>query len=266
MVRSTMQAEGLIRLAGKLRDVNSERKAPTIDDARQIANLLVAAFPAIDAVLLFGSVARGDANSWSDIDLAIIGSDENLTPEQLRYALTERDERVSLIYYPAALFRKLYDDRALFIAHLKKEGIALHDPQGLFKTLLSQPFIPNVDVARELSAQRAKLAPYSDPRRFNNNFLFCLSHLYSIGKGVIMLGLAKRGILEFNRDAAFRRFAALNPDLAKETEKVAQLRPFYRLVTKRQREPLPFPYESANHQLQEAVAAIETLARRTETL
>jgi MFS family permease len=155
---------------------------------------------------------------------------------------------------------------AVIAVGLKKEGIALHDPQGLFKTLLSQPFIPNVDVARELSAQRAKLAPYSDPRRFNNNFLFCLSHLYSIGKGVIMLGLAKRGILEFNRDAAFRRFAALNPDLAKETEKVAQLRPFYRLVTKRQREPLPFPYESANHQLQEAVAAIETLARRTETL
>ena len=248
------------------KDVKSKREAPTIQDAQEITRLLVKAFPGIDAVLLCGSVARGDANEWSDIDLVITASDPDLTPEHLRQALSERDERVSLIYYPTSLFRKLYDERALFIAHLKKEGIALYDPLDLLKTMLSRPFVPAVNVAEEIKAHRAKLAPYEDPRRFNNNFLFCLSHLYSIGKGVIMLGLAKRGVLEFNREAAFRRFASLNPDLARETEKVAQLRPFYRLVTDRQPEPLPFSYKSADRQLQEAVAAIETLAERAESL
>ena len=79
-----------------------------------------------------------------------------------------------------------------------------------------------------------------------------------------MLGLARKGVLEFNRDAAFQRFASLNPDLAEEAQKVAQLRPFYRLVTDRQPEPLPFSYRSAERQMQEVVRAIQTLAKHAE--
>lgn len=246
--------------------MKSKREAPTIQDAEEIARLLVKTFPGIDAVLLCGSVARGDADEWSDIDLVITGSDPNLTLARLRKALSERDDRISLIYYPTPVFQKLYNERALFIAHLKKEGVALYDRLNLLKTLLSRPFVPVVDVAKEVKAYRAKLAPYKDPRRFNNNFLFCLSHLYSIGKGVIMLGLARHGVLEFNREAAFQRFASLNPDLARETKKVARLRPFYRLVSRRQPEPLPFSYQSAGRQMREAVSAIRTLADRAESL
>jgi predicted nucleotidyltransferase len=246
--------------------MESTRETPTIRHAQEIADQLVKAFPTIDAVLLCGSVARGDADQWSDIDLVVLGSDPELTPGDLREALSEQDERLSLIYYPTTTFEKFYQERALFIAHLKKEGIPLYDRLNLLNSLLSQPFTPIVDVAEEIKAHKAKLAPYTDPRRFNNNFLFCLSHLYSIGKGVIMLGLAKRGVLEFNREAAFRRFKSLNPDLAEETQKVAQLRPFYRMVTGRQPEPLPFSYESADRQMQEAVSAIKTLAERAESV
>jgi len=241
-------------------------KVPNIEDAQNIADLLVKDFPSLDGILLCGSVARGDANQWSDIDLVVIGSDTELTPSDLRKALAEQNERLSLIYYPTATFQKLYRERALFIAHLKKEGIALYDRLHILETILNEPFTPAVNVIEELKAYRAKLAPYDDARRFNNNFLFCLSHLYSIGKGVIMLGLAKDGILEFNREAAFRKFAALHPDLAKEADKVAELRPFYRLVTERQPEPLPFSYESSDRQMQEAVSAIKILVERTESL
>ncbi len=246
--------------------MKSKHKVPTVLDAQEIARLLIKKFPGIDAVLLGGSVARGDANEWSDIDLVVTGSDPDLTPGRLKQALPERNERVSLLYYPTSLFRKLYDERALFIAHLRMEGLALYDRLGLLKKVLDEPYVPVVDVAGEIKAHRAKLAPYTDPRRFNNNFLFCLSHLYSIGKGVIMLGLAKRGVLEFNREEAFRRFASLNPDLAAETEKISQLRPFYHLVTCHQPEPLPFSYESAGREMQEAVRAIEILAERAENL
>ena len=55
-------------------------KTPTVQDAQLIANRLVKSFGGIDAVLLFGSVARGDANQWSDIDLLVTGSDASLTP------------------------------------------------------------------------------------------------------------------------------------------------------------------------------------------
>lgn len=238
-------------------------KTPTIHDAQLIADRLVKSFVGIDAVLLFGSVARGDANEWSDIDLLITGSDANLTPERLRKSLSRRGgNRVSLVYYPTPVFRKHYRERALFIAHLKREGIALFDRLKLLRAMLEKPFAPVVDVSDGVRAQLKKLSAYSDPTRFNNHFLFPLSHLYSIGKAVVMLGLAKQGVLEFNRESAFKRFNALHPDLKRETNKVARLRPFYRLVTRRQPEPLPFSYKEANRQVREAVEAIRILAER----
>jgi predicted nucleotidyltransferase len=252
------------RTFGGSKITKSKREVPTIQDAKAIAHRLIKAFPGIAGVLLCGSVARGDADEWSDTDLVVIGSDPNLTSERLRKALPRRNDRISLIYYPTSIFKELYRERALFIAHLKQEGVILYDPRDLFKTIFSQPVLPISDIAEQVKAQRDKLAPYTDPRRFNNNFLFCLSHLYSIGKGIILLGLAKRGVLEFNREAAFRRFAGLNPDLVKETKRVAQLRPFYRLVTGRRPEPLPFSYRSAGRQMQAAVSAIQTLAERVE--
>jgi len=222
-------------------------------------------FPGIDGVFLYGSVARGDADEWSDIDLIVTGSDPDLTPERLRKALSRRGvDRISLIYYPTAVFRKHYRERALFIAHLKKEGVALYDRYALLRTVLRKPFIPIVDVSEGIRAHLTKLAPYADPTRFNNNFLFCLAHVYSIGKGVIMLALANRGVLEFNRDAAFERFVALSPDLKREIDRIARLRPFYRLVTGRKPERLPFSYKSAQRQLRESVIAVRRLAKRAE--
>jgi predicted nucleotidyltransferase len=243
--------------------VNRPQKTPTIEDAQVISNRLVKSFSGIDAVLLFGSVARGDANEWSDIDLLVTGSDPSITPARLRRALSRGGtDRISLVYYPTPVFRKHYRERALFIAHLKREGVALFDRLNLLRGILNKPFAPAVDVSEGIRAQVKKLSAYSDPKRFNNNFLFCLAHLYSIGKGVVMLGLAKKGVLEFNRESAFRRFIGLHPDLARETNKVARLRPFYRLVTRRQPERLPFSYKRAHRQAQDAVAAIQTLAER----
>jgi predicted nucleotidyltransferase len=245
--------------------MKTELHTPTIGDARDLTALLVRAFPAIEAVLLCGSVARGDANPWSDIDLVVTSSDPKLTVAELRKGISERNH-VSLIYYQTPSFETLYRRHPLFIAHLKKEGVVLFDPAGVLKRMLDSPTVTKADVAEEIKTYRAKLAAYRHPKRYNNNFLFCLSHLYSIGKGVIMLGLASRGVLEFNRDAAFGRFATLNPDLAEQVAKVARLRPFYRLVSDRKPEPQPFSYHAAATEMEEAVNAIESLAERATCL
>lgn len=243
------------------------QRVPTIDDAQRATGILTKAYGSIDSVLLYGSVARGDANKWSDIDLIVTGSDYEVSPEALRQTLSHRlFSRVSLIYYPTSIFRKHYLERALFIAHLKREGIALFDRYHLLDMVLSKPFTPVVDVSEGIKAHLLRLSPYSDPSRFNNNFLFCLAHIYSIAKGVMMLGLAHHGVLEFNRDAAFKKFAVLNPDLKREVQNVRRLRPFYSLVTGRKPERLPFSYKSAGKQLIAAVAAVHLLAKRAEVL
>jgi predicted nucleotidyltransferase len=245
--------------------METELHTPTIRDAEEFTTLLVGAFPVIEAVLLCGSVARGDANPWSDIDLVVTSSDTKLTVAELRKVISERDH-VSLIYYRTLSFEKLHQRQPSFVAHLKKEGVALFDPKGILRRILDSFTITKTDVAEEFKIHLAKLAPYRHPERYNNNFLFCLSHLYSIGKGVIMLGLTSRGILEFNRDAAFERFATLNPDLAEQVKKVARLRPFYRLVSGRKPEPLPFSYHHTPVEMEEAINAIESLAERTTCL
>jgi hypothetical protein len=91
---------------------------------------------------------------------------------------------------------------------------------------MNRPFVPVVDVSEGIKAHLAKLDSYADPKRFKNNFLFCVAHVYSIGKGVIMLALARRGVLEFNREAAFKRFLELDPHMANEVDKIMKLRPF----------------------------------------
>jgi predicted nucleotidyltransferase len=241
--------------------METELHTPTIRDAKDLTALLVETFPAIEAVLLCGSVARGDANPWSDIDLLVTSSDLKLTVGELRKAISERNH-VSLIYYRTPSFETLYRRRPLFIAHLKKEGVVLFDPLGVLSRMLESSNLTKADIAEEIKIYLAKLTPYRYLRRYNNNFLFCLSHLYSIGKGVIMLGLASCGVLEFNREAAFERFASLNPDLADQVATVARLRPFYRLVSGREPEPLPFSYHDAAMEMEEAVKAIESLAER----
>ncbi len=162
---------------------------PTVQEAKQISEQLVKSLKGIDAVLLFGSVARGDADEWSDIDLLVTASDPKLTPSRIRRALSRiTARRISLIYYPTDFFVKQYRSRALFIAHLKKEGTALFDRKNILKNVMNRPFVPNVEVSESIKRQLKNLSAYSDPKRFNNNFLFCLSHIYSIGKAVVMLG------------------------------------------------------------------------------
>jgi len=241
--------------------METERHTPTVRDAKELASQLVGALPAIEAVLLCGSVARGDANPWSDVDLLVTSSDPKLKVAELRKAIPEHDN-VSLIYYLTRSFTASWQRHPLFTAHLKKEGVVLFDPAGVLSRMFDTPALTRADLAEEVRQYRAKLAPFRDAKRYNNNFLFCLSRLYSIGKGVIMAGLACRGVLEFNRDAAFAQFADLNPDLAGPVAVVVRLRPFYRLVSGRKPEPMPFSYQDAAAEMEEAVNAIDSLAER----
>ena len=239
------------------------RQAPTLAAATAIAGRLARKFPSIEGVCIYGSVARGEATEWSDMDLLVIGSNPRLSPARLRAALPGAErERVSIIFYPTSVFRRHHEDRALFIAHIRHEARILFDPQHILRKLLAQPFQPRVDVEAGLKAHLARLTPYEDVRRFGGNFLFCFAHLYAIGKGVVMLGLADAGALEFDRERAFRRFLKLHPRSRKDIDTIRALRPFYNLVTSRRPEPLPFSYHGAEGYARKAVAAIRRLALR----
>ncbi|MCX6843181.1 MAG: nucleotidyltransferase domain-containing protein [candidate division WOR-3 bacterium] len=80
-------------------------------------------------VVLFGSQARGDANSDSDVDVAIVLKDDvdpnveidRVVPITAQLSL-ENDVLISCVYVSAARYTS---DRSLLFLNLRSEGIAV---------------------------------------------------------------------------------------------------------------------------------------------
>jgi predicted nucleotidyltransferase len=213
-------------------------------------------------VCLFGSVARGDANDASDIDLLVLGSDPDLSPSALLQELPDelRSAKWSLVYFTTDKFRHILKSASPFIRHLRLEAETLYDPDEIFKDLLAATDTAQIDPAKELRIRLAQLPAYDDLDVFKGDFLYPLSHLYSIAKSIVMLELVVEGVPEFNRDAAFTKFAKRHPDMEADVTVVARLRPFHLLVTRQASGELPFPSQDAQRQVRDAVDAIRRIA------
>ena len=229
--------------------------------AQQIADALAEGVPAVEAVCLFGSVARGDDDEWSDIDLLVVGTDARVTRRDLVATLPPRlrDTRLSLLYYTADDFDRLRQ-HDLFVEHFRREGVVLYDRTGRLTDVLADIHTAGTTLTAELERELEKLESYDDLSRFDQNLLFCLSHLYAIGKSVAILELAKDGVFEFNRERAFQALLGRRPEKAREIDAIVRLRPFYELVTRRKPGPLPFSHRDGRREAEEAVGAIKSLA------
>jgi hypothetical protein len=82
---------------------------------------------------LFGSVARGDRDEFSDIDLLVVGDN---SAELTEHAQALASKGFACSTYTWSKLRYIADRGSLFVAHLKYEGIILTDPQNRLKQLL----------------------------------------------------------------------------------------------------------------------------------
>lgn len=75
----------------------AEVKAPTMSDARRAADAIARARPDVALVMLFGSVARGEATEDSDIDLAVVLDDlgDYLDRRDIQLQIAETAERAA---------------------------------------------------------------------------------------------------------------------------------------------------------------------------
>ncbi|MDL2212803.1 nucleotidyltransferase domain-containing protein [Bacteroides sp. OttesenSCG-928-E20] len=82
-------------------------------------------------IILFGSVARGDADIQSDIDLLIIVPDENYTWQRKRefyYPISDIEQEAMISISPIIRTRSQWEKPPLktpFIINVKNEGIQL---------------------------------------------------------------------------------------------------------------------------------------------
>jgi predicted nucleotidyltransferase len=216
----------------------------------------------ISAVLLYGSIARGEATDESDIDLLVVGHHAGTTSAKLRRSLglDRGSTRVSLVFHTPESLNDAFSDGSRFLVHLRQEGIPLFDREDVLRDLLSRPWTP-MAIHEEIDLELGRLEAYVRPEVFSGHLLLPLAHVYTIGKAIVMALLAEGGTFEFNRARAFATFARRYPAHAGDAQLVERLEPF-RAMTHRLPARLPFdPYgEGAPHELRRSVDAIRRLA------
>lgn len=237
--------------------------SPSLKDrAERVTEAMIEEFPTISGVWLFGSVARGDEEELSDIDLLVLGNDPRLRPSVIRNRLdlANLPPKVSIIYHTPETLERFVRNGSRFVVHLQLEGEVLFDSDGRLGEIKALPPL-RTSVRPEVDGQLKRLELLEEPKRFNGNFLFPLTHVFASGKAIVMAILAENGIYEFNRAGAFDAFEKRFPASHADVETVRRLAPFSALVSKGTQEPLPFPYHDCEEQLAGAVAAVRRLAQ-----
>jgi predicted nucleotidyltransferase len=239
------RSDAIVKLDTKVADVTAE---------------LVRA-PGVLGIDLFGSVARGDASPLSDIDVLVVARDRSVRATELRRLVSPRlRERLSLHVFSSGRFENRSRTNALFMTHLRAEGIVLYDPFRVIADALKQTARVSV-TARELRLVLARLRAYDDASRFGDDYLLPLSHLYVLGKRAAMLRLHEMSVHEYGPLKVFETLRILVPSADAATAALTELRPFNHLVTGRPSEALPYDFHNARRQFEAAVRAVADVAR-----
>jgi DNA-binding Lrp family transcriptional regulator len=94
----------------------------------------------VNAVVVYGSVARGEAKSESDIDILLVRDDDEI--DQIHNATVNwqpgrielRQEKIiSEIHYPNSEFHDALDAGSQFLRNVLDEGIVLYDPEEVIR-------------------------------------------------------------------------------------------------------------------------------------
>ncbi|MBI5652565.1 MAG: HEPN domain-containing protein [Chloroflexi bacterium] len=116
-------------------------KAQTRARVKKIVNALKPYNP--DRIILFGSAARGDADRYSDIDLAIIKDTDARFLDRLAvvYDLIDADFAFDALVYTPNEFEEMQARENPFVEQILRDGIVIYDahPPAAFKAMRETP-------------------------------------------------------------------------------------------------------------------------------
>jgi predicted nucleotidyltransferase len=209
---------------------------------KNLSSFLVKKLGARTAIL-FGSMARKDSNASSDIDLLLVTC-LAFKPREVKKlipkSLLPKSKHLSLSIYPTRQFATAYEEGALFLVHLTKEGRVLYD-DGFYKELTRKPFVlSNHKIKMSIRILKQRLAMADDLRKFNNLFIGVLGDFFSISKNLTYILLAIDGLFIFDKKKAFAKLAEKYPEYKKEIQELQDLEPFFLRNVKGISRPLPF--------------------------
>lgn len=172
--------------------------------------------PTVEAAALYGSAARGDLESHSDIDVLLVcmPSQKLATFNHVKQILDGQSEKLSVTVYSPQELRFLRSEKSLFLLHLSREARLLFDRSGLLTSLLSG-FEPKRSYAPDFQKSLSLLDPLASVVASSPNNRHRLSYLYSLFRVFGVYLLAELGIYEFSKsrmaEALAQRFPESEP-------------------------------------------------------
>lgn len=163
------------------------------------------------SIALFGSRARGDADSLSDADLLVV-SDILIDREVNSYAAAGYS--VSSFTWPQ--LAAMSTDGSLFLQHLKQESIILQDPKDRLASVLSD-FRPSLDQSKKLRENLGlfQLTRGTPPEPETVGWAFDVLAVAVRNHAVLLAAEEQRFIFSFNE---LTRWTAAKFDLTREEE------------------------------------------------
>ncbi|HJS26439.1 MAG TPA: nucleotidyltransferase domain-containing protein [Actinomycetota bacterium] len=102
-----------------------EERERLIGVARSYVEALAETIPVLAAAVV-GSVARGDFNVWSDIDVVVVCDDlPERTPERMAVLVREHTEGVQPVGFTREEFRRAFRKRNPLATSVTTEGVIL---------------------------------------------------------------------------------------------------------------------------------------------
>lgn len=214
------------------------------------------------SVCLLGSVARGDATRWSDLDLLLINRDGRRPTRLLTKVAAEAEgPPVSVMVRSALHFARSAEGGTLFALHIRNEARILFDRDAWLANLLSATADVPVDTGWTLAWAERELSLYEHLERFNGIFLHALARLFSLGRAVAIALTALSGKPEFGKDRPFTSLIQRLPVHAPELERLLELRAFHERANGAVGVALPFDHHGAEDAVLQAVADVRRLIR-----
>jgi predicted nucleotidyltransferase len=222
-------------------------------DATRKAVRPIRSIPQVRAVCVLGSVARGQADLTSDVDLLVVVAHADVfvartvrraTPAQIN------GHSVQLRILSAERLREIREARTVYAAHVATEARVLFDRRRDIGRL-RRAFPSGSTVAETGTRLRRRLDLYADLTWCNGHFLACFADLYAFGRAGAILALGRRGVFEFGRRTPFEALSILDPRLAGPSNTLLALEPFYLRDRRDAEVELPFPHRDA-HETAEA--------------
>jgi hypothetical protein len=153
-------------------------------------------------VWLFGSVARGDTDELSDVDVLVAGTLEPQTLSLLQYPRS----RMSVVRYDWTELRQMARYGSLFLHHVRLEGKPLSSPCESELAVLLAALPPYGRAQQELSSFESVLDDVECALRDDHSPAFELAVIATALRHSCILGCYAVGEPTFGRGSAFRLF------------------------------------------------------------